>query len=149
MKKILTIVTAALWLGAAQPGGGLSASTDARVTAGSVKVTVHYKGKGKVDPSHKIWVWIFDTPNIGAGSMPIDQVALDKNDADAIFAAVAAEQVWIAVAYDESGAMTGEGPPPTGTPIGILMSKEGAPTPVTPGEKGTVSLTFDETIRMP
>jgi hypothetical protein len=149
MKKVLTIVTAALWLGAAQPGGALSASADARVTDGTVKVTVHYKGKGKVDPSHKIWVWLFDSPNIGPGSMPIGQVALDKNDTDAVFDAGAATQVWIAVAYDESGAMTGEGPPPTGTPIGILTSKEGAPAPVTPGDKGTVSLTFDESIRMP
>jgi len=66
-----------------------------------------------------------------------------------VFAAVAAAQVWIAVAYDETGAMTGEGPPPTGTPIGLLIGKEGAPSPVTPGDKGVVSVTFDETIRMP
>jgi hypothetical protein len=30
-------------------------------------------------------VWLFDTPNIGPGSMPIDQIALDKNGADAVF----------------------------------------------------------------
>jgi hypothetical protein len=148
MKKVMTIVTMALWLGAAIPGGAVNASTDALVTAGSVKVTVHYKGKGKVDPSHQIWVWLFDTPNIGPGSMPIGQVSLDKNDAEAVFAAVAAEQVWIAVAYDETGGMTGEGPPPTGSPIGLLIGKEG-PAPVTPGEKGVVSLTFDESMRMP
>jgi hypothetical protein len=148
MKKVLTIVTAVVWLGAVQPGGALNASTDARVTAGSVKVTVHYKGKGKVDPSHKIWVWLFDTPDIGPGAMPIEQGSLDKNDTEVTFD-VGTTQVWVAVAYDESGTMTGEGPPPTGTPISLLMSKEGAPAPVTPGEKGAVSLTFDESMRMP
>ena len=149
MKKVMTIVAAVIWLGAAQPGGALSASTDARVAAGSVKVTVHYTGKGKVDPSHKIWVWLFDTPNIGPGAMPIDQVSIEKNDTVASFEAVAPAQVWIAVAYDETGGMMGDAPPPTGTPIGILMGKEGGPAPVTPGDKGAVSLTFDESIRMP
>ena len=52
-----------------------------------MKVTVHYKGKGKVDGSHKLWVWLFDTPNIGPGAMPLDQVALDKNDIEAAQAA--------------------------------------------------------------
>ena len=66
-------------------------------------MTVTYKGKGKVDASHKFWVWLFDTPNIGPGAMPIDQVALDKNGADAVFEAVAADKVWVAVAFDESG----------------------------------------------
>ncbi len=73
-----------------------------------MKVTVHYKGKGKVDASHKLWVWVFDTPNIGPGSMPLDQVALDKNDIEAVFEGVAADKVWIAVAYDESGGMMGD-----------------------------------------
>ena len=74
-----------------QPDASLNAAPVAQhVTAGTVKVTVHYKGKGKVDASHKFWVWLFDTPNIGAGSMPIDQIALDKNGADAVFDGVAA-----------------------------------------------------------
>ena len=69
-----------------QPGGALNAAPLAtHVTAGTVKVTVTYKGKGKVDTSHKLWVWLFDTPNIGPGAMPIAQVALDKNGADAVF----------------------------------------------------------------
>ena len=149
MKKVLTVVAAVVWLGAAQPGGALSASTDARVTAGSVKVTVHYKGKGKVDPSHKIWVWLFDTPNIGPGAMPIGQVSLDNNGTDAVFENVAGDKVYIAVAFDENGAMSGDGPPPTGSPIGILMGADGAPRGVTPGDKAGATLTFDDTLRMP
>ena len=92
-----------------------------------MKVTVHYKGKGKVDASHKLWVWVFDSPNIGAGSMPMGQVALDKNDTDAVFDGIAAGKVYVAVAFDETGAMMGDAPPPTGTPIGILMGSDGTP----------------------
>ncbi len=67
--------------------------------------------------------------------MPIGQVALDNNGTDAVFESVAGDKVYIAVAFDESGAMTGDGPPPTGSPIGILMGADGAPSAVTPGGK--------------
>src|SRR5215510_1346427 len=129
MKKVLTVVVATILIGLTQPAGTLHASPAPAVTAGSVKVTVHYKGKGKVDASHKIWVWLFDNPNIGAGSMPIDQNSSDANDTEVVFSGVATSEVWIAVAFDESGSMAGDGPPPTGTPIGILM-KEGKPVSV-------------------
>ena len=45
--------------------------------------------------------------------------------------------------------MTGDAPPPTGTPIGILVGNDGAPSAVTPGDKDAVVLTFDDSIRMP
>jgi hypothetical protein len=145
MKNVLAAVVVALLAGFAPPAGTLHASPAA---AGAVKITVHYTGKGTVDSSHKIWVWLFDDPNIGAGSMPIDQATLDKNDSEAVFEGVAPGEVWVAVAFDENGVMTGDGPPPTGTPIGILM-KDGKPAGVTPGEKGIATLTFDDTMRMP
>ena len=149
MKKALTLVVAALVATLAQPSASLTAAPVATGAAGTVKVTVHYKGKGKVDASHKLWVWVFDTPNIGAGSMPLDQVALDKNDVEAVFDGVAADKVWIAVAYDESGAMMGDAPPPPGTPIGILAGDDGAPMAVMSGAKGSIVLTFDDSQRMP
>lgn len=144
MKHVLAVVAVALLVGLA-PAGTLHASP---TTAGAVKVTLHYKGKGKVDASHKLWVWIFDTPNIGPGAMPIDQTSIDKNDSEVVFDGVAPGTVWIAAAFDEQGVMAGDGPPPTGSPIGILMT-DGKPGGVTPGEKGTATLTFDDTMRMP
>jgi hypothetical protein len=149
MKKVLASVVVILLAGFAQPSSVLHASSAATVTAGAVKVTVHYKGKGKVDGSHKIWVWLFDTPNIGAGSMPIDQTSIDKNGSEVVFEGVAPSQVYIAVAFDESGSMMGDAPPPTGTPIGILMGANGTPNAVAPGEKGPVVMTFDDSMRMP
>lgn len=149
MKKVLTIVVAAL-LASLAPGAALNAAPLAtHVAAGTVKVTIHYTGKGKVDASHQLWVWLFDTPNIGPGAMPIAQVSLGNNDLDAVFDAVAPEKVWVAVAFDESGGMTGDAPPPTGTPIGILLGKDFAPMAVVSGSKAAALLTFDDSQRMP
>ena len=147
MKKVLTFAVVAV-LAALNPSATLTASPIAERTAGTVKVTIHYKGKGKVDAAHKLWVWVFDTPNIGPGTMPIDQVFLDKNDADAVFEGVATDKVYVAAAFDETGSMMGDAPPPTGTPIGILTAN-GAPSPVVSGAKEAVVLTFDDTMRMP
>ena len=148
MKKVLAYVVVILLAGLAPAAGVLSAEPAVTV-AGAVKITVTYKGKGTVDSSHKLWVWLFDTPNIGPGAMPIDQVSLDKNGTDAVFENVAGDKVYVAVAFDETGAMMGDGPPPTGTPIALLMGPDGAPNGVTPGGTAPLTLTFDDTMRMP
>ena len=149
MKNALITAFAVLFTAAVMPQALHASPPVAHVSAGTVKVTVTYKGKGTVDTSHKIWVWLFDTPNIGPGATPIDQIALDKNGTDAVFENVAGDKVYVAVAFDEKGAMIGDGPPPTGTPIGILMGPDGAPNGITPGSKDPVALNFDDSIRMP
>ena len=113
-----------------------------------VKVTVKYTGKGTVDSGHRIWIWLFDTPDIGPGAMPIDEQSLDTNGATATFAGVAAGKVWIAIAYDERGGFGGAAPPPSGSPVTLYMEK-GAPGIVTPGPDGSVTVTFDDSMRMP
>jgi hypothetical protein len=151
MKNVLTVaLTALLAAVVLQPGGALSAAPFAtHVTAGTVKVTVTYKGKGKVDASHKLWVYLFDNPNIGPGAMPIGQVSLDTNGVDAVFDNVAGDKVYIAVAFDENGSMMGDAPPPTGSPVSLLVGPDGTPNAVTPGAKSAAVLTFDDSFRMP
>jgi hypothetical protein len=151
MKNVITMTLAALLAAAITPSTGtLHAAPDgARAAAGTVTVTVTYKGKGTVDSSHKLWVWLFDSPNIGAGSMPIAQMALDKNGSDAVFDGIAGDAVYVAAAFDEQGVMSGDGPPPTGSPIGVIAGKEGAPSPVKPGDKSAATLVFDDSFRMP
>jgi hypothetical protein len=151
MKNVLTVAFAALLTTAVmQPGGALHAAPlTTRVSAGTVKVTITYKGKGKVDSAHKLWVYLFDTPNIGPGAMPVGQVSIEKNGTDAVFDGIAGDKVYVAVAFDENGSMMGDAPPPTGSPIGILMGSDGTPGGITPGGKDPVVLTFDDTIRMP
>jgi hypothetical protein len=148
MNKALSLVVAALVAVMASTAVIKAASRDTGAAAGTLKVTIHYTGKGKVDAAHKLWVWVFDTPQIGPGSMPIDQLSLYKNDADASFVGLADGKFYIAAAFDETGSMMGDAPPPTGTPIGILGMAAGAPSPVSPGKDPAV-LTFDDSMRMP
>lgn len=132
-----------------------AAHTNAAVTAsafvnesGTVKVAATYKGKGAVDAKHRIWVWLFDTPDIGPGSMPIAEMSIDSNGGVAAFNGIDAKRVYIAVAFDEGGIMNGNAPPPSGSPIGILLGKDGAPRSVAPDED-VVSVLFDDSQRMP
>ena len=140
---VMLMATAAMHLTTA-----VAASAGARLTAGTVKVTVNYKGKGTVDAKHRVWVWLFASPDIGPGSMPIAELSIEANGTLATFDGIDAERVWIAAAYDESGSMSGNAPPPSGSPVGVFVSTEGAPKSVAPGESAVV-LTFDDSFRMP
>ena len=150
MKQIAVLAFTALSMtGALSESVRLQAvSLDVAAVGGPVHVTVNYKGKGTVDARHRVWVWLFDTPDIGPGAMPIAEMSVEKNGSIADFQ-VDAGRVWIAVAYDESGTMSGNAPPPSGSPVSIYMSSTGAPEPVTPGDKGAATLTFDDSQRMP
>jgi hypothetical protein len=127
----------------------VAASAGARVAAGTVKVTINYKGKGTVDDSHRVWVWLFATPDIGPGAMPIAELSIDKNGAIATFDGISEERVWIAAAYDEKGSMSGSAPPPPGTPVGLYVGSDGAPRSVVTGDSTVAVLTFDDAFRMP
>ena len=149
MKSIAVVALAALMTSGAmvEPSRVHAAGLD-EVAAGQVKVTVNYQGKGTVDGAHRVWVWVFDTPDIGPGSMPIAEMSVGKNGEAAVFE-VSHERVWVAVAFDEQGVMTGNSPPAPGSPIGIYASASGAPEAVSPGDKGAITLVFDDSQRMP
>ena len=117
--------------------------------SGKLKVTVDYKGTGDVDATHEVFVWIFDTPNIGADSVPIANDVITANGASVNFSGLPKE-VYIAAAYDEKGDYDGtSGPPPSGTPITIYGDMGVAKAIPTGGADATVSVTFDATVRMP
>lgn len=149
MKSIVVLaVVVAMGSGLVGATSRVHAAPAVEATAGSVKVTANYKGKGTVDGAHRVWVWLFDTPDIGPGSMPIGEMSVVKNGETAVFE-VSNDRVWVAVAYDEQGVMMGNAPPAPGSPIGIYSSSTGAPEPVSPGAKGAVTVTFDDSQRMP
>jgi len=127
----------------------LAAAASARVAAGTVKVTLNYKGKGTVDGSHRVWVWLFTSPDIGPNAMPIAELTVDSNGGVATFEGISAERVWIAAAFDEQGMMSGNAPPPSGTPVGVYIGADGVPKGVVPGDAATAVLTFDDSFRMP
>ena len=149
MKRIATLALATLLAAAPRPAGLAAAPVDADVTAGTVKVTINYTGKGSVNSSHRVWVWLFSSPDIGPGSMPVAEMSIDTNGGVAVFDGVTAERVWIAAAFDEQGTMSGNAPPPPGSPVGLYVGSDGAPRGVTPGDTADAALTFDDSQRMP
>jgi hypothetical protein len=118
--------------------------------ASSVNVTVKYTGAGTVDAKRRIWVWLFDNPNIGPDSVPVGEESLSENGMTATFSTTSA-QVYIAVAYDEKGGFMGQAPPPAGSPVMLygVTGPDAAPQSVAPGPKGKVTVTFDDSQRMP
>jgi hypothetical protein len=120
----------------------------APANTGDLAVTVTYKGKGEVKPGNEIAIFLFDTPTINAESEPIGMQVLEKNSTVARFAGLPAT-VYVAVVYDEKGVYDQQGPPPTGTPTAIHSDKGGAAIPVSTGKGAKVTVTFDDTVRMP
>lgn len=147
MKQIISF-TFVMLMATAPLATTIAAAGGSHAAAATVRISVNYKGKGTVDAKHRIWVWLFDTPDIGPGSMPIAESSVGANGAIASFEGIDAKQVWIAVAFDESGTMSGNAPPPSGSPVGVLLSTDGRPRSVVPGEDSVV-MTFDDSQRMP
>ena len=117
--------------------------------SGQLKVTVSYKGAGTVDASHEIYLWVFDNPNIGADSIPVATEVITANGATVSFTGLPNE-VYLAAAFDEKGDYDGtSGPPPPGTPITIYGEMGAAKGVATGGADAAVTVTFDDTMRMP
>nr|MBA3269696.1 hypothetical protein [Acidobacteriota bacterium] len=89
--RITVVVAAVVCLALAH--GGVSAQTKPAADADSVTVTAKYAGKGPVDASHRIWVWLFETPDINAGSMPVGEMSIEKNGGTATFTHVTSKEV--------------------------------------------------------
>ena len=120
----------------------------APANTGDLAVTVTYKGKGEVKPGNEIAIFLFDTPTINAESNPIGMQVLEKNSAVATFTNLP-PTVYIAVVYDEKGVYDQQGPPPPGTPTSIYADKAGVAIGVSTGKAAKVTVTFDDTVRMP
>jgi hypothetical protein len=145
-RSLVALAAATAFAAGAEP----SLSAGQEPAASEVKVTVKYNGKGTVDDKHRLWIWLFDNPEIGPGAITVAEMSLEANGETATFSSVAAKQVWVAVAYDEGGGFMGAAPPPPGSPVALYGSTgpDTPPQPVTPGAKGAVSITFDDTLRM-
>jgi hypothetical protein len=133
--------------------GSLAPSTAAITTTaarpGELNLTITYKGKGAVDDTHEIFVWVFDNPNISGTSQPIAAGVLKKNGDVVKFADLAVTPVYVAVAYDEKGDYDGKSAPPPGTPVAVYTTDaSGTPAPIDVKETANVTMTFDDSFRM-
>ena len=114
--------------------------------AGDVSVTVTYTGKGKVDDTHEILVFLFDHPTPVPGSIPLAVQVITKSGGTATFKEVVQNPVYVSLVYDEAANYDGQSPPRPGAPIGSYQ-KGGKPIPVTPGPAAKIKVSFDDSIR--
>jgi hypothetical protein len=123
------------------------AATVAAQSAANLTVIVSYNGKGKVDETHEILVFLFDHPVPTADSNPLAVQSVQKSGGTATFTSISSSPVYVVMVYDEKADYDGRsGPPPAGTPIGTY-SKAGKPVPVTPGANVKVVVSFDDSKR--
>jgi hypothetical protein len=131
---------------------GLTAAASAAVLpwvapAGEVSVTVTYTGKGKVDDTHEILVFLFDHPTPTGAIPPLAVQATTKSGGTVTFKGVAQNPVYVVMVFDEAANYDGtSGPPPAGAPIGSYQ-KDGKPIPVTPGPAAKIKVSFDDSRR--
>ena len=109
-------------------------------------MTVTYKGKGTIDATHRVIVWLFSDGNITSASRPVDHLYVTKNGETVTFKGVTGP-VYVFAVYDEKGGYDGVGaPPPAGIPSATYRkAAQGPPTAVNPG--APVKFTFDDSER--
>ena len=127
---------------------------DTTATAGrTLKVTVKYTGAGTVDDIHKLYFFVFDTPDVQSGPMPIGMASTAKNESVVTIDSLSTSPVYVAVVFDSSGTYDGvSGPPPSGSPAAMYMKEQpGVATPVKiePGQTAEIELSFDDSFKIP
>jgi len=142
MKKLLVASIALVILTAAASAAVLPRFAP----AGDIVVTVTYTGKGKVDDTHEILVFLFDHPTPVAASEPLAKQVTTKSGGTVTFKDVAQDPVYVTVVYDEAANYDGNSPPPVGAPISSYQ-KDGKPIPVKPGPTAKIKVSFDDSRR--
>ena len=132
---------------------GFTSSTSAAVIpfamrGGEVSVTVSYMGKGPVDATHEIWVFLSDTTPL-RGTKPMMTVTLKKSGDTAVFKGVTQDPSYVAVAYDEIGDYDGTaGPPPVGTPIAYYSTDGKNASPLKTAGGAKIRICFNDARRV-
>ena len=75
----------------------------------TLKVKISYLGEEKVDSTHGIHVWLFNTPNISEGAMPIAMNSSYENGGVLTFSALRESPLYLVAAFGDFALM---GPPP-------------------------------------
>jgi len=119
----------------------------------TLKAKMNYTGAGTVDEKHKIFLFVFDSPDfMQGGSMPVGFGSASAKDGTITVADLSVSPVYVAVCYDPTGAYDGQsGPPPSGASMGVYAKTPGTPDPVKidPGKTTEVTVTFNDSSKMP
>lgn len=119
----------------------------------TLQVQVDYSGSGKVDEAHKIYVVLWDSPSFrDGGAMPVTIKPTASKNGTVTFSDVQKVPAYVSAVYDPSGSWDGQsGPPPSGASLGMYSKSAGEPDPIdiTPGKTSKVTLSFDDSFKMP
>lgn len=130
----------------------LLANGQTKPEPGSLQVKLNYTGAGKVDDAHKIFLFVFDSPDFIQGNgMPIANQTANAKDQAITFSGLSASTVYLVATYDPKGEYDGMSAPPSGASIGLYAKEPGKPAPIAmeAGKTAHIDLPFDDTIKMP
>jgi len=119
----------------------------------TLKAKMNYTGAGTVDEKHKIFLFVFDSPDFQQGGvMPIGGGSTVAKDGTVTVANLTVSPIYVAVCYDPTGAYDGQsGPPPSGAPMGMYAKTPGTAEPVKidAGKTAEITVQFDDSFKMP
>jgi len=119
----------------------------------TLNAKMDYTAAGTVDAKHKIFVFVFDSPNFLQGAaMPIGVGSTAAKDGTATVSNISVSPVYISVCFDAKGGYDGmSGPPPSGSPLGVYWKTPGTPEPVKieAGKTAEITISFDDSYKMP
>lgn len=118
----------------------------------TLQVQLNYTGSGTVDDSHKIYVALWDSPGFTDNSAPpVEVKATASKNGTVTFSDVKKVPAYVSAAYDPTGKWDAQSPPPSGSSVGMYSKAPPKPDPIniTPGKAAKVTITFDDTNKMP
>ena len=127
---------------------GAVAQTSAERRA--IEVEINYTGAGSVDATHKIYVALWESSD-SSGGPPAAVLSLDSKTGTVTFSMVQKVPAFVSAAYDPTGAWDAQSPPPSGSSLGMYSKNPPTPDPidVAPGQTVKVSITFDDSAKVP
>ena len=122
------------------------ASADKR----TIQVDIDYTGSGTVSASHRIYVALWDSSDMSGGP-PVAVLSLNSKKGTVTFSDVQRVPAFVSAAYDPTGNWDAQSPPPSGTSLGMYSKNPPNPQPidVAPGKTVKVTITFDDSVKVP
>jgi hypothetical protein len=119
----------------------------------TLEVRVTYTGAGVVDPAHKLYVMLWDTPDFAKDDSklkPLDAKAVTTKSAAVRFTKIKKGPVYISMVYDPQGGYTGKVPAPANASIGLYSSEQGIPTPIElkPSQTASITARLDDSTKL-
>jgi len=114
----------------------------------TIQVEIIYTGSGTVDASHKIYVALWNSPNLD--SVPVDVQPLASKAGTVTFKNVQTVPAYVSAAFDPTGKWDAQSPPPSGSSLGMYGNP---PKPdavnVEPGKTTKIKLVFADANKVP